>query len=478
MDGAGERSDAYLQAGRAVVRHADILLAVWDGEPARGVGGTAEVVAEALNRGAPVVWIKPDGGSAIVVSGSVSRLKHHDLDSLDEVARRLVSPWEEPDDTDPSVDMSTFMSEARPLFGLPNGFDIMVSLILLKPRFSQPPRRGRWLEQSRGYWSEPFEGHAEVKAVSAPCLDDAISTPFARADALATQYAGLYRSTYLANFLLSAAAVAIALSGVIWDLPLLLGLPVASSGELICIGLVMFLTWQASRRHYHERWFEYRHLAERLRPLRLLFGLGLTLPPDSSNHYLERQRGKGNWSSWLAHRLERQLGVPNVVVTPTYLRAVRGFASHAILQEQIDYHSRNVVKLATIEHNLHKLGQWLFGLTVVGCAIHGGLQIYVAKTPDTKWLGDTLNLVTGLLPALGAAVLGIRNVGEFKRLEMRSQGMRQALDHMRTVFNDDEPSHLSRKSLSEQVEALAAQMMSETADWRTLIITRHIELPS
>src|SRR4051812_42315688 len=42
-----QREDAYLDCGMETVNHCDLLLAVWDGEPARGRGGTAEIVAYA-----------------------------------------------------------------------------------------------------------------------------------------------------------------------------------------------------------------------------------------------------------------------------------------------------------------------------------------------------------------------------------------------------------------------------------------------
>jgi hypothetical protein len=35
----------------------DVLLALWDGKPARGRGGTAEIVRRAHDLGLPVVWI-------------------------------------------------------------------------------------------------------------------------------------------------------------------------------------------------------------------------------------------------------------------------------------------------------------------------------------------------------------------------------------------------------------------------------------
>jgi hypothetical protein len=56
----GERShrdDAYLDCGMETVNHCDLLLTVWNGEPSRGRGGTAEIVAYARDMGRPVIII-------------------------------------------------------------------------------------------------------------------------------------------------------------------------------------------------------------------------------------------------------------------------------------------------------------------------------------------------------------------------------------------------------------------------------------
>jgi hypothetical protein len=53
----GTREDAYLDCGMATVDGADVLLAVWDGEPARGKGGTGDVVAYARSLGRPLILI-------------------------------------------------------------------------------------------------------------------------------------------------------------------------------------------------------------------------------------------------------------------------------------------------------------------------------------------------------------------------------------------------------------------------------------
>lgn len=58
-DGQAElRRDAYANAGRYVVDHCDLLIAVWNGEPSREHGGTAEIVQYALKQNRPTlrVW--------------------------------------------------------------------------------------------------------------------------------------------------------------------------------------------------------------------------------------------------------------------------------------------------------------------------------------------------------------------------------------------------------------------------------------
>jgi len=48
---------AYRALGKYLVTHGDILLAVWNGEYNRSIGGTGEVVKAALTIGMPIYWI-------------------------------------------------------------------------------------------------------------------------------------------------------------------------------------------------------------------------------------------------------------------------------------------------------------------------------------------------------------------------------------------------------------------------------------
>ena len=59
---------AYLATGKEIVNRVDHLLAIWDGQPAKGKGGTADIVDYARELGKQVTIIWPDGAYRITKS--------------------------------------------------------------------------------------------------------------------------------------------------------------------------------------------------------------------------------------------------------------------------------------------------------------------------------------------------------------------------------------------------------------------------
>lgn len=51
--------EAFFAAGKAIAERSDLLIAVWNGLPARGLGGTADIVNYALGIGRRVLHIHP-----------------------------------------------------------------------------------------------------------------------------------------------------------------------------------------------------------------------------------------------------------------------------------------------------------------------------------------------------------------------------------------------------------------------------------
>ena len=73
---SGTREDAYLDCGVETAHLCDVLIAVWDGEPARGKGGTAEIVAYARSIEKPLVLI--DANTLAVSRHHFDKLRRDD----------------------------------------------------------------------------------------------------------------------------------------------------------------------------------------------------------------------------------------------------------------------------------------------------------------------------------------------------------------------------------------------------------------
>lgn len=59
MHRAGSDEECYLAAGKRVVDGADVLLAVWNGKPAAGLGGTGDIVEYARQRRKRTIHLNP-----------------------------------------------------------------------------------------------------------------------------------------------------------------------------------------------------------------------------------------------------------------------------------------------------------------------------------------------------------------------------------------------------------------------------------
>lgn len=65
LPGASSNEESYLCAGKTVVDRASLMIAVWDGKPAGGLGGTADIVAYAQQRSKPFIQINPESKTVI-----------------------------------------------------------------------------------------------------------------------------------------------------------------------------------------------------------------------------------------------------------------------------------------------------------------------------------------------------------------------------------------------------------------------------
>jgi hypothetical protein len=83
----GDTKSAYEVVGRATVDASDILVAVWDGKPAAGRGGTPEIIEYAITCRTPVIWIDA-ARDRLPVLISAPRNSLNGLASLNSLASR------------------------------------------------------------------------------------------------------------------------------------------------------------------------------------------------------------------------------------------------------------------------------------------------------------------------------------------------------------------------------------------------------
>lgn len=64
---APEGEGGYLAVGEMILDRIDVLLALWNGTPPKGPGGTGDVAARALLRGIPVIWLPVEPRASVLV---------------------------------------------------------------------------------------------------------------------------------------------------------------------------------------------------------------------------------------------------------------------------------------------------------------------------------------------------------------------------------------------------------------------------
>lgn len=470
---------AYEAVGRVVLDQSDILVALWDGDAARGRGGTAQVVAEAVARHIPVIRVDIGQGGDAAAPATLLWTGLSDLDfeqpALDTVPRAPAADvlagvvkalTEPPANVIDQLMLRRFLRErvTQRTPALP--FPMLLALTGVR-RLHRRDLRTPSPEVCAQRLQERLAGIPDT-GNHARQLRERLLPRYGLADAAGAYFAQLFRSGYIANFSLAALAVALALSGLAapaFKLPLI-------ASELMVILLILGNTRVGRRAGWHARWLDYRHLAEQLRVASmgsLLGDLGLrdvgtdggAVPPG--------------WVRWYARATTRELGLPQAVVDEDYLARVRQ-ATLAMIEDQSAYHHANARQMHTLDHRLHRLGGLLFATTAWACV--GWIAAKLTGLDTNGGLGIDLTIavtvLTAVLPAMGAALYGIRMQGDFNGVAERSHVTAARLDTLRRGLLAD-PLEFPR--LQSRLRRLAEVMLADLSHWRTTYQARPLDLP-
>jgi hypothetical protein len=462
----GNETEGYAMVGRATIAHSDLLIAVWDGLEARGRGGTAEVVEQAIARGTPVVHIATDVArpvrllwaafDPVVDTQGVDPMAERRLDPshIEQVLTALLVPPSDPQERKFLAEFETErMTRVRARVEYP--------LLLAAARVKKFDRR-RFVERTlaaeiEDEWLQFRTGCMERHDIAAQL--GLLERTYSWSDRLATRFAQTYRSGHVFNFVLGGFAVCLGLSGFM--------VPTHKLGfaafEFMITLAILLNTYLGTRQEWHRRWLDYRQLAERLRPMRSLKLLGIAAPdpPGSLTNPIPVR-----WIDWYALTAWRAMGCPAGRITPERARQLATAVADHEISPQVGYHERNSQQIRLLDHRLDKLGTLLFFATlVVSVATLIGLAVgsYWVNT-----LSNWFTLVSAGFPALGTAIFGIRYQGDFGGTANRSQTTGLKLKAIDDELRKEPP--LSRTA--DLTEQAARVMLGDLDEW-CLIHQRH-----
>ena len=413
------RDEAYEAAGRQVVDRCDALIAVWDGEPAQGRGGTAEIVQYARECKVPVVWVHTDA--------PVPTTEPHDHGERMRALRsamRDLTEYNRSEFTD--LRFQARIRAQRQEFGLsavPAAADDALG----------------WAREGVAAWLIPF---------------------LVRADLLAERLHRRFTRLSAAMFAMAAAAVGVVAiqTNFFPDQDWLVSVEVLLLLALLAIPLLR------NRLRLQERWTAYRFLAERLRSAYFLVLAGTRDRPQQPG-------GSASFSDPAVAWLERALaqimaGRPHVALASSQAVSLRECLSNCWIGRQMAYHSAAARRYGAWEKWLRNVIAILFGITLVSAVLHA-----IGLGPKLHLAAELIFLSISV-PAVGAAIHGIGAHRDYRRQAERCSRMVDRLAQL--GYQMDEAQSLSQiRQIAVNVER---SMREESHDWFGAMRFHDIEL--
>jgi hypothetical protein len=426
MADSSSHSEAYEKVGRYVADYCDVLIAVWDGQPSRGTGGTAEIVAYAKQTHRIFYWVNAR-------SGGVRREENGDK-SFAELIRIAEYNRASPN--------AQLISQQ------------------IRNRFLQ-------LSAEANQCGLPSETLRPLLRGALPHL--------VKASGIASSFQSVYFRNGTRAYVLAPIAVATATIAHVFLKDHHHPDHILYFIEAIELGLLLYFSWPPRLNSLRKRWIDYRYLAERMRAACFLYLAGLTcdppeLPPDFQLTLLP-----GSWLV-LAHRyLWSTAGgarpVPPEECSPAQKaedRPVVKFLRRVWIEDQQRYYKDAWEKNERAQQRLERWASFFIWATLAAALLHSlsGFSIlgyYLPNLPEL--LEEFLLCVALVFPALGAALAGI---GIFHHYEMNAERYHQMSKALFQVSRDmsTAPDLTSFQKIICHADAM---MSHEHQGWRVVV---------
>jgi len=422
LDDPNYRQKSYLRVGQETVARCDILIALWDGEPSRGIGGTADIVALALKQKKPVF---------IVSTSQPGKME------------------------------------------LLNGGTLQAKFISELEAFNSFPINDAELEACCASTYQEVFASEQSKLLPEHCKEQVkthLIPAYCRASKTAEYYQGRYKRVGRLGYLFSTLSVAFMAFAVVFAKHPFFSIP-GYIAELCLLISLYIMIHRAEKARVHPGWLENRALAERLRTAFYFVVCG-ELPLTSSG----QKSGYRQHQSWVDHAFHQIIsGIPDLKrPEPSSLPHYQDFIKIAWVQDQIAYHTKNAAKLTARNAQLKRWGMLCFKLAIGVSLIHLGFALYGVATGHHAEglllvLEELLSVIAITLPAAGAAVGGYRTLLEQSRIAARSRAMAR---HLSTLI--EQPAVDTPEDFRKHLEQIQELMLIESEDW--LALMEHAEL--
>lgn len=462
---------SYRAAGRMMLRQSDVVIAVWDGEPAESDAGTGAIAAAALSARIPVLWINPslpDLGARRLThikdpvrdpAPKAEDLTAKDVDVL--LARLLFPPQVAGHDSGQGKagrEWHAYLKRTWPRWPLLGwAYGLWASLwawTWLGLGISLPTRAERedvpWPGPADGLRDEAALRSLEVAKKNNKHLYDYIKTQYLWADQLANYCARQFRGAYVLAFCLAPWAIVAAVLHL-------------SKAKLVIVAVIVGVVVAAAWHRLHARWLACRGLAEQLRQLRILAPLGRA-PAQDTGPDSER-----SWADWHFRAVVREVGLVSANLDEGLRKALAEHVVQELVKDQINYHEVTKERARRIAHTLHWFHYLLFGLTFLVVVLQVPYSFCVFGIDGAGW--------AIVFSAFGGASIGLANQGEFERIAHSSKAMEEQLRDTLRDFQDL-PDVPSVTELGDRAERTAALMLKDVLGWRALFLTRPLEPPA
>ena len=481
LDGArGDEGRSYEAVGRLVVRNTDLLIGIWDGRPGRGQGGTSDIIRFAARSGPPVVWLHSEDGAARpcwIESSEDLRAgaPRRDVEGeLDHYLTLLLCPPAGAEVDHPSL-LFRMVARTRSWCRWATSGGEM---------FHEPAPLAAYVAEWCGQRSGPLlEGAPDGRPQGGACACDAAAprggaddpaaiwhAQYWPADELATHYAQRYRWSYRLSFILGAVALSAAAFALSEHEPW----PKMSSScvELVALLGIFGLVAANVVRGWLRRSIEYRLLAELFRYQMALAPLGWSVPRAGTwasgglkSSMREQSPSESPWLLWLFSAWLRAGPLPTGRIDAHWVRDARDAVDMGLIKEQIGYHGVRRLRCRRRGACLVHLGEGLFIAVLGAVVVKIGMLASGGHESDLDLI-HCLGLAGAMLPAVSAAVFGLRAYGELELLAEQSKSMRTTLKGARRVVRTLSPdAPLASQALGDVLADAALAMLGELDGW-------------